>query len=601
MFESVLVANRGEVAVRIIRAAREFGLRTIAVYSKADAGALWARIADEAHEIGAAAPRESYLNIERIVEVGRAARASAVHPGYGLLSENPQFARAVSGAGMSFIGPSPEAIGLMGDKVAARAAAVACNVRVLSGSDSPVDSAAEAIKIAQRIGWPVAVKASFGGGGRGMRIAASEHEVSEAMDQAGREAASAFGRAEVFIERFMPRARHVEVQVLGDRAGNLLHLGDRDCSVQRRYQKLVEEAPAPGLSGALRARLTNAALTLCRSVGYYSAGTVEFLVDVSSEEFYFLEMNTRLQVEHGVTELVTGIDIVQQQILIAAGEAIGFTQNDVTVSGHAMQARIAAENPWMGFRPAAEKIEKLDLPTGPWLRLDFGFESGDVVPQYYDSMLGKIQAYGRSRDEARVRLGKALDALRVEGPPTTAPYLSLILERPAFINAVHDTGSLERDWAPELTSAQSLNADSNHRQRVRSGDNETTFNLRERRVAVPWGGELINVAVYRACNAASGSAISGRGSDTGDRRGLTDPIPAGDGVLRAPMDAVVVACVAEIGSHVARGAPVIVLEAMKMEVIIQAANDGTLEEYFVAPGDTVKTGAKLASLGEKAK
>lgn len=598
MFESILVANRGEVAVRIIRATREMGLRSIAVHSQADAGALWTRIADEAHEIGAAAPRESYLNSVRILEVGRAARASAVHPGYGLLSENPQFARAVADAGMSFIGPSPEAIGLMGDKVAARAAAQACNVRVLSGSDSPIDNAAEALKIAQRVGWPVAVKASFGGGGRGMRIAASERELSEAIDQARREAASAFGRAEVFIERFLPHARHVEVQVLGDRAGNLLHLGDRDCSVQRRYQKLIEEAPAPGLSSSLRARLARAALTLCRSVGYHSAGTVEFLVDVASEEFYFLEMNTRLQVEHGVTELVTGIDIVQQQIRVAGGEPLGMTQADVVVTGHAMQARIAAENPWMGFRPAAGKIEFLALPAGPWLRSDFGFESGDAVPQYYDSMLGKIQAYGRTREEARIRLGKALDALRIEGPPTTASYLSLVLRCPAFIDAVHDTGSLERDWASELLSSESLQAQ-NAGRTLQSGHGEKASTSSERRIAVPWGGELINVAVYGVRNAASATAVSHPNGETGDRRVSTDSTAARDGVLRAPMDAVVVARVAEIGSHVVRGAAVIVLEAMKMEVIIQAADDGTLEEYFVAAGDTVKTGAKLASVGVK--
>jgi acetyl-CoA/propionyl-CoA carboxylase biotin carboxyl carrier protein len=599
VFESILVANRGEVAVRIIRAVREMGLRSIAVHSQADAGALWTRIADEAHEIGAAAPRESYLNIERIVEVGRAARASAVHPGYGLLSENPQFARAVADAGMSFIGPSPEAIGLMGDKVAARAAALACNVRVLSGSDGPIDNAAEALNIAKRVGWPVAVKASFGGGGRGMRIAVSEHELSEAIEQARREAASAFGRAEVFIERFLPHARHVEVQVLGDRAGNLLHLGDRDCSVQRRYQKLIEEAPAPDLSSSLRARLARAALTLCRSVGYHSAGTVEFLVDVASEEFYFLEMNTRLQVEHGVTELVTGIDIVQQQIRIAAGEPLGMTQDEVAVTGHAMQARIAAENPWLGFRPAAGKIEYLGLPAGPWLRSDFGFESGDTVPQYYDSMLGKIQAYGRTREEARIRLGKALDALRIDGPPTTASYLSLVLRRPSFIDAVHDTGSLERDWASELLSSESLTTQ-NAGGKPHEDNGEKASTLSERKVAVPWGGELIDVAVYGVLSAASGTAISHRGSESGDRRSSTGSAAARDGVLRAPMDAVVVARVAEVGSHVARGAAVMVLEAMKMEVIIQAANDGTLEEYFVAAGDTVKTGAKLASVGVKA-
>jgi acetyl-CoA/propionyl-CoA carboxylase biotin carboxyl carrier protein len=478
---------------------------------------------------------------------------------------------------------------LMGDKVAARAAAVACGVPVLPGSDAAVTEVTEALEIAEHVGWPVAVKASFGGGGRGLRIALSADGLKDAMEQATREAASAFGRPEVFIERYLPRPRHVEVQVLGDATGTLLHLGDRDCSVQRRHQKLLEEAPAPGLSARLRAQLAEAALSLCRAVGYHSAGTVEFLVDARTEEFYFLEMNTRLQVEHGVTELVTGIDIVQQQILVAAGEALRFRQEDVQIRGHAMQARIAAEDPWSGFRPAAGTIQELMLPTGPWLRLDFGFESGDCVPQYYDSMLGKVQAWGQSREEARVRLGHALDALHVDGPPTTASYLRSVLSRDGFVEVSHDTASLERDWAPDTMNAITARPGREPSRRTDAPSSRT-----ERQVTVPWGGELVPVAVYGIADAGGGTAGVGGTLPAGSDRRTSVQGGAGDGVVRAPMDSVVVSCVSEVGARVSRGTPLLVLEAMKMEVVIHASVDGALTEYFVTPGDTVKSGAPLA-------
>lgn len=589
MFQRLLVANRGEVAVRIIRAAKSLGIHTVAIHSEADAGAMWTRLADECHDVGPAPARASYLNIERIIEVARTCGAQTVHPGYGLLSENSDFAQAVVDAGLRFIGPSAAVIALMGDKVTARACAVACDVPVLAGSDGPVTDAADALRIAERIGWPVAVKASFGGGGRGMRVAHSAAELANAMQQASREASSAFGRGEIFLERFLSRPRHVEVQVLGDDAGNLIVLGERDCSVQRRHQKLLEEAPASTISDELRARLAQAAERLCRSVRYSNAGTVEFLVDPATQEFYFLEMNTRLQVEHGITELVTGIDIVAQQIRIAAGERIGFSQADVRVDGHAIQARIAAEEPWQGFQPCAGRIEEMTLPLGPWLRLDFGFATGDVVPAHYDSMLGKIHAWGRTREEARMRISKALDAFRIAGVPTTAPYLRTVLERESYIEGTHDTGSLERDWLPSGNDAPAAQPAKTPAHTV-PGARQA-----ERRVTVPWGADQISVAIYGTSDPSSSNG-DGSSFASATLRQTADASPTGDGSIRAPMDAVVIAHMATVGARVSKGEPVLVLEAMKMELVVRASHDGTLHEYLVAPGDAVKSGAVLASI-----
>ncbi|HEY5760587.1 MAG TPA: biotin carboxylase N-terminal domain-containing protein, partial [Steroidobacter sp.] len=390
----LLIANRGEVAVRIVRACRELGVRAVAVYSDADAGALHTRLADEAHRLGPAPARESYLDIDRIIAVARESGADAVHPGYGLLSENAEFAQAVIDAGLIFVGPEPGTIAQMGDKVAARNAARRSGVPLLPGSAGAIKDASTAMDIAERVGYPLVVKACFGGGGRGMRVVRGPDELAMSLQSAGREANAAFGRGEVYLERYIASARHVEVQILADAHGNVVHLGDRDCSVQRRHQKLIEEAPAPALPESLRSAVALAAIRLAKDVAYRSAGTVEFLVDVASERFYFLEMNTRLQVEHGVTELVTGIDIVAEQIRIARGEALRFSQSDVRIHGHAMQARIAAEDPWESFQPRPGRIETLSLPQGPWLRLDFGVEAGDTVVSHYDSMFGKVQSWG---------------------------------------------------------------------------------------------------------------------------------------------------------------------------------------------------------------
>ncbi|MDN5919110.1 MAG: ATP-grasp domain-containing protein, partial [Pseudonocardia sp.] len=473
---TVLVANRGEIAVRIVRACRELGLRAVAVYSDADAGALHVRLADEAHRIGPAAARESYLDVDALLGAAKTSGADAVHPGYGLLSEDAGFAAAVGAAGMRFVGPSPEVIAQMGDKVAARAVAVACGVPVPPGTGAIAPTGNDSadreavVAAAENVGWPLVVKASFGGGGRGMRVVQGVDGLDDALAAAGREAAAAFGRSEVHLERYLTRPRHVEVQILGDEHGTVLALGDRDCSVQRRHQKLIEEAPAPDLAPDVRAAMTDAALRIARHVGYTGAGTVEFLV--SSGEFFFLEMNTRLQVEHGVTELVTGVDLVAEQLRVADGRPLTLTPGEVAVRGHAIEARIAAEDPAQSFRPSPGRVATLTLPTGPGVRTDTGLESGGTVAAEYDSMFAKILVLGPDRDTARRRLSAALAELRVDGVATTAPYLRTVLDQDTFAAATHDTGSVQRDWDPAT-----LRADDAPSASAASGDS-----------AVPCGG-----------------------------------------------------------------------------------------------------------------
>lgn len=584
MLQSILIANRGEIAVRVIRACRELGIRSIAVYSDADAGALHTRLADEAYLLGPAPARESYLNIERLLEVARESQAQAVHPGYGLLSESPEFAAAVEGAGLVFIGPSPEVIGIMGDKVSARAAARRSEVPLLPGSEGPIPSPEQALAIAEEIGYPLVVKACFGGGGRGMRVVNRKQELEQALEQAGREAAAAFGRAEVYLERYISHARHVEIQVLGDGQGRVIHLGDRDCSVQRRHQKLIEEAPAPALSPATREALAAAAVRLAESVRYRGAGTVEFLVDPATDAFYFLEMNTRLQVEHGVTEMVTGIDLVHQQIRIANGEPLSITQDQVELRGHAIQARIAAEDPWANFRPSPGKILSLKLPLGPWMRLDMGVEGGDSIPGYYDSMFGKIQAWGADRDQARQRLALALDTLRVDGVPTTAPYLATVLRQPEFIAVSHDTGSIERCWSPQPEARPKdpeLKPDPK--------EDITVEPVSERRVTVSTLTGDIEIAVFGRSKTPRADRRNGRASNGAQAAArLGDPV--------APMDGAVVAVPVSPGQAVEKGTMLAVMEAMKLEVPVIAERDGVVQELLVKPGDVVSRGTLMVRL-----
>jgi acetyl-CoA carboxylase, biotin carboxylase subunit len=437
----VLVANRGEIALRIIRACRKLGIQPIAVYSDADARALHVRAADRAFPIGAAPARESYLSIERIIAAAREARADAIHPGYGFLSENWRFAEACEKAGLTFVGPPPEVLRTMGQKTEARRLAGRAGVTALPGSDGPVSSAAAAREVADAIGYPVMLKAAAGGGGIGMALVPGPERLEAAFAAAERRAGSAFGDAAVYVERAVDRPRHVEVQVLADQHGSLIHLFERDCSIQRRHQKLVEESPAPRLDPDLRARLHGAGLRVAEAAGYRNAGTVEFLVE--GDRFYFLEMNTRLQVEHPVTEEVVGRDLVEAQLRIAAGERLGWAQRDVRVRGAAIECRIYAEDPDRNFLPSPGTISVLELPEGPGLRHECGVEPGSEVTVHYDPLLAKIIGSGRDRDEALDRLVDALARYRVEGVKTTLPLHQRILASPAFRAAAVHTRFLE--------------------------------------------------------------------------------------------------------------------------------------------------------------
>jgi acetyl-CoA carboxylase, biotin carboxylase subunit len=446
----VLVANRGEIAMRVVRAAHDLGLEAVAVHSTADAEAPHVRMADDAVEIGPGPAGKSYLSIDALLQAARKSGAEAVHPGYGFLSERADFAQAVEDAGLIFVGPRSEHIALMGDKARAREAAQDAGVPTIPGSEGAVADAAEAARVAEEIGFPVALKAAGGGGGRGIRIVSEPGELESQYALASREAAGAFDDARVYVERFVSPARHVEVQVLGDGRGGCVHLYERECSLQRRRQKVLEETPAPGLREETRAGLCRAAVALCEAIDYRSAGTVEFLVDADSGEFFFIEMNTRIQVEHPITEAVTGVDLVAEQLRIAAGERLRVAQEDIAPRGCALELRLNAEDPDKGFLPSPGTIERVVLPTGPWVRLDTWLEPGGKVPPFYDSLLGKLIVWGHDREAALARARRALRELEIEGVKTTRPLLARLLAEDWFAAGDFHTGTLEA-WLEEAT------------------------------------------------------------------------------------------------------------------------------------------------------
>ena len=449
MFKKILVANRGEIAVRVIRACREMGIQTVAIYSDADRGALHVRMADEAYPIGPSPSRESYLVIEKIIDVAKRAKADALHPGYGFLAENVAFARACENAGITFIGPSPESIALMGSKVESRRAVAKYGVEMVPGTLDPIASDEEARKIASLVGYPIMLKASAGGGGKGLRSVQSEDELESALRNTRSEALSAFGDAAIYIEKFVDRPRHVEIQVVADRQGNAVYVGERECTIQRRHQKVIEECPSPIMDADLRRRMGEAALKVGRAAGYYNAGTVEFLVD-PNRDFYFLEMNTRLQVEHPVTEMVTGLDLVQWQIRIAAGENLGLRQEDVVMRGAAVECRVYAEDPSNNFFPSPGKIATLRTPAGPGIRDDGGVYQGWTVPIDYDPLISKLVAWGATRDEAIGRMKRALGEYHIEGIKTNISFFLEVLDHPDFRRGVFDTGFIDR-WLQTRT------------------------------------------------------------------------------------------------------------------------------------------------------
>lgn len=442
--KKLLIANRGEIAVRVIRAARELGIETVAIVSEADVDALHATLADQVEVVGPPAASKSYLDIDNVIDAALRSGADAVHPGYGFLSERADFAERLRQRGLVFVGPSPEAIREMGDKAQAIQAAKAAGVPTIPGSEGPVADIEVAVAVAQAAGYPVAVKASAGGGGRGIRVAANEQELREVLPIAQAEALAAFGSGEVYIERMVQGAKHIEVQVFGD-GTHFVHLGERECSVQRRRQKLIEETPAPILPAHIRDEMCASAVALAASVAYTGAGTVEFLYEPATHAYYFIEMNTRIQVEHPITETVTGIDLVAEQLRVARGEDLSFTQDDIQPRGHAIEIRLNAEDPDFQFMPSPGTLDRFTLPSGPFVRTDSGFTEGSAVPPYYDSLLAKIVVWGRTRDEAIHRAMRALAELRVEGVKTTAPFLAEILRRHEFEVGDYDTTSLE-NW-----------------------------------------------------------------------------------------------------------------------------------------------------------
>lgn len=450
MFKKILIANRGEIALRVIRACREMGIRTVMVYSEADADSLPVRIADEAYCIGPAPSGKSYLNIANIISVAELSGAEAVHPGYGFLSENVNFADVCESCGITFIGPPLEAIERMGNKALARQTMIEAGVPVVPGSEGVVKDMDEAVRIGEEIGYPVLIKASAGGGGRGMRVAHNREDLVKSIAAAQNEAQAAFGDGAVYMEKYVEQPRHIEFQILGDRHGNIINLGERDCSIQRRNQKLLEEAPSTALTPSLRRRMGEVAVKAAKSVNYYNAGTIEFLLD-KNNKFYFIEMNTRIQVEHPVTEMVTGIDLIKEQIRIAAGEPLGYGQSDIKIRGWAIECRINAEDPAKNFMPGPGTITTYLPPGGPWVRMDSAVYQGYKVPPFYDSMIGKLVVWGNDRQEAIARMERALSEMAIEGVPTTISFHQRVLGNAFYRRGEVYTNFIQRRILPEGT------------------------------------------------------------------------------------------------------------------------------------------------------
>jgi acetyl-CoA/propionyl-CoA carboxylase biotin carboxyl carrier protein len=589
----VLIANRGEIAVRVMRTCRELGVPTVAVYSDVDRDALHVRHADEAYALGGQTAAESYLNTAAILDAISRSGATAVHPGYGFFSENADFARAVTDAGVTWIGPPPEAIDLMGDKVTSRRTATAADVAGVPGTLDPVTKPEEVLAFAEEHGYPIAIKAAFGGGGRGMKVVRDAASVADAMESAQREAQAYFGRPEIYVERYLERPRHVEVQIFCDAHGNGVYLGERDCSVQRRHQKLIEESPAPGLTEETRRAMGEAALKVAAACGYVNAGTVEFLYQ--DGEFYFLEMNTRLQVEHCVTELVTGLDLVAEQLRVAAGGKLSFTQDSIERRGHAIECRINAEDPANGFRPTPGLITKFNRPDGFGVRTDAGYDAGLEVSQYYDNLMAKLVTWGADRESARRRMLRALAEFEIEGVRSTIPAQVALLAEPAFIEAKHSTKWLEEEVDPELLTAAAAAA-APATATSADGDAES---LIARTVPVEVDGRRFQVKVWlpespeipAGAGAAAGRSAGRAGRSRSAASGGGGA--AGSGEVVSPMQGTIVKTLVSVGEAVEVGQSVVVLEAMKMENHITAEKAGTVSEVRVSAGDTVGTGDVL--------
>ena len=590
MFRKVLIANRGEIAVRVMRTCRELGIATVAVYSDLDRDALHVRYADEAYALGGQTAAESYLNTDAILSAIERSGAEAVHPGYGFFAENADFARAITARGTVWIGPPPGAIEIMGDKISSRRAAAEAGVEAVPGTLDPITDPTEVARFGDEYGWPVAIKAAFGGGGKGLKIASSAADATAAFESATREAQAYFGRPECYLERYLTRPRHVEIQVFADTHGNVVWLGERDCSTQRRHQKLIEEAPAPALDDSVRTAMGEAAVKVATACGYVNAGTVECLYQ--DGEFWFLEMNTRLQVEHCVTEMVTALDLVAEQLRVAAGEPLSFTQDSIERRGHAIECRINAEDPTAGFLPSPGTITRLRLPGGPGVRWDGGYDEGDTVSQHYDNLVGKLVAWGPDREIARHRMLRALDELQIAGIATTIPAHRALLSHPDFQAATHSTKWVEEEVDASVFAGASTDAPAAAAAAAAPADDAE---LVEQTTTVEVNGKRFQVRLWLPEAAAGGGA-----SAPPRRRAAPRPRPGGaagsgggNGTITAPMQGTIVKVLVSQGDTVAAGQAVLVLEAMKMENHINAETSGTVREIRVAEGDTVGTGDVL--------
>ena len=579
MLKKILIANRGEIAVRVIRTAREMGIATVAVYSELDRNALHVRLADEAYALGGQTAAESYLKTSAIIEAIKLSGADAVHPGYGFFSENADFAKTITDMGVTFIGPPPAAIVEMGDKVSSRKAALRGGAPIVPGTTEFLKSADEISQFAKTHGFPVAIKAAYGGGGRGMKVVHDEKSVQEAMESAQRESKAFFGRDEIYVEKYLSWPRHIEIQLVGDTHGNVVWVSSRDCSAQRRHQKLIEEAPAPALPDGVEDAMGAAAVKAAKAVGYFNAGTVEFIYQ--DEEFFFLEMNTRLQVEHPVSELITGIDLVEWQIRVAAGEKLPMTQKQVLAArrGHAIEVRINAENPSGGkFLPSPGTITKLTTPDGFGVRFDGGYESGDTVSQYYDNLVGKLIVWGKDREAAIARTIRALEETKIEGLHTTIEADLAILRHPDFAATKHST-----KWVEEKLDLSKLVSTTGETQ-------ENSEGLVEKSTVVEVNGKRFDVKVW--VPPVGGTAPTAQKTRSASR-GASQSAGAASGTITAPMQGTVIKLLVTEGQTVAQGDAVLVLEAMKMENQIQADKAGKVSKINCKAGDTVGSGDVL--------
>ena len=575
--KTILIANRGEIAVRIARVARDLGIKSVAIYSEADAGALHTQVADEAYALTGNSASDTYMNVPALLDIAARAGADAVHPGYGFLSENADFARAVSDAGMTWIGPQPEAIELLGDKIAARRVAEEVGAPLAPGTSDPIDDWQEAREFAEEHGLPIAIKAAYGGGGRGLKVVDNLDDIEEAFNSAGREAMEAFSRAECYVEKFLTHPRHVEAQVLADAHGNVAVLGTRDCSTQRRFQKLIEEAPAPDLTEKQRNGIIEGARAICSKVNYTGAGTVEFIVSEDGT-ISFLEVNTRVQVEHPVTEAVTGVDIIAEQIRIAAGEPLSFTE-DPSSNGHAFEFRINAEDILNGFAPCPGTIVSFEPPTGPGIRVDSAVRSGSIIPPYYDSLIAKLIVWGPTREVALSRAKHALREFNIAGVRTVLPFHRDMMEETALTG---EKLGVFTDWV-----------DHNYRPSASNQvDKVEAIYAQRHNIAVEIGGKLINVGVpveFFNSAASSGAAAPTSAAST------SDAASSDDGAVTSPFEANLVAWKVSDGDSVAEGDAIATVEAMKMESAVKAPRTGTIT-LLAKEGDRLDTSTVIATI-----